>query len=81
MKAKKKEIRSNYFEDVYLGKKRKELSIQESKRLQKLLSIKALHSSVNSGGITGSDLKKLNPGKTIPSFTMDIDNFLLPFDL
>jgi len=81
MRHKKKTNRINYFEDVYLEKKGNEISILESKRLQKLLSVKALNNSVNSGGVTEDDLKKTIIPKTATSFTMDIDNFLLPFDL
>jgi hypothetical protein len=80
MKQKKKIRQINYFEEIYLGKKGIGISIQESKRLQKLLGVKALKSSVHSGGITTSDLKRINKNNPASSF-MDIDNFLLPFDL
>ena len=81
MKQKKKIRQINYFEEIYLGKKGIGISVQESKRLQKLLGVKALKNSVHSGGITTSDLKRINKDKPAATFIMDIDNFLLPFDL
>ena len=81
MKHKKKTLQINYFEEVYLGKKGIENSVRESKKLQKLLGVKALRNSIRSGGITTIDLQKINKNKPTTSFSMDIDNFLLPFDL
>jgi hypothetical protein len=77
MRRVNKTVTANYFEEVYLGKSKNELSLHESKRLQKLLSIKAIR---NSGGVNTSDLKKMNLPKPKATFIMDFDNFLLPFD-
>jgi hypothetical protein len=81
MKHKKKTPQINYIEEVYLGKKRIESTVQESKRLQKLLGVKAHRSATHWGGIRSVDFKKANENKSTTSFIMDIDNFLLPFDL
>ena len=78
MKHTNKKPALNYFEDVYLGKSKNEISIKESKRLQKLLGAKALK---NSGAINTSDLKRISANKPKPKAIMDFDNFLLPFNL
>ncbi|MGZ3921246.1 MAG: hypothetical protein ACXVPW_18785, partial [Bacteroidia bacterium] len=78
MKTRKKTNEINYFEEVYLGKKGIESSVKESRKLQKLLTAKALKSSIQYGGITPVDFKNMYKDKPKNSFTTDIDSFLLP---
>lgn len=74
MKTKKT---SNYFEKVYLGKKN---STVESKRIQKLLSAKALVSSTDSRGLSTADLKRMLP-KNITVSEVDFESIMNPFDM
>jgi len=63
----------NYFEEIYLKKKSNCISLKESKRLRKLITPKVQV-------IRKINLNKTITGKTLPAFTTDIDNFLLPFE-
>ena len=81
MKKSKKVKTNNYFEEEYLGKTSNGISVIESRRLQKLLTVKALISSVRAGGVSQVNYKRMTTSKTPDKFIMDIDGFLLPFDL
>jgi hypothetical protein len=71
----------NYFENVYLGKNT-EGSLSENKMLQKLLSIKALSSSIDSRPLSNADYKKLaektkNPGSET---AIDFESYIHPYE-
>ena len=83
MKVSKKENPMHYFEKVYLGKDNKgnNISTTESKRLQKLLSAKALAHSVDSRGIKTADLKRMMPKITLSkNETIDFESIMNPFE-
>jgi hypothetical protein len=84
MKVSKRTNPMKYFEQVYLGKNQQEnISAFESKRLQKLLTVKALTSSMDSRGITSRDLKRMMPEKIVLTAQQETDfqSILNPFDL
>ena len=85
MKVSKKQSPMHYFEKVYLGKddKGNNISTSESKRLQKLLSAKALTSSVDSRGIKNVDLKRMMRKEISLSKTeiIDFESIINPFEL
>ena len=79
MKSTKKN--KNYFEAVYLGKN-SESMLKENKNLQKLLTLKALNSSVDSRPLSTNDLKKMSR-KKISACTItaiDFDNYIFPYE-
>ncbi len=69
-----------YFEKTYLQKNQNNISIKESKKLQKLLSIKALIGSSDSKKLNTADLKRMTKLKTKPSVYFNIENYMYPFD-
>ena len=75
----------HYFEKVYLGKNKKgnNISTTESKRLQKLLSAKALAQSSDSRGINTADLKRMmrNDIKLSKTEIIDFESIINPFEL
>ncbi len=75
----------HYFEKVYLGKNKKgnNISTTESKRLQKLLSAKALAQSSDSRGINSADLKRMMHKEINLSKieSIDFESILNPFEL
>lgn len=85
MKIQKREASMSYFEKVYLGKNEKgnNISTAESKRLQKLLSAKALASSKDSTGINTSDLKRMTTNiNAIPAMEkIDFESYIHPFEM
>ncbi len=72
----------NYFENIYLGKKTQNISIKTSKRLQKLLTVSALTSSVDSKKLSAKDLKKLQTKKmnTCKIAEVDFDSYIRPYE-
>ena len=70
-----------YFEKIYLQKKQNTICVTESKKLQKLLSAKALASSADSKGLSTVDLKKMAKIKTSPSIPFNVDEYIHPFDM
>jgi len=70
-----------YFEKTYLQKKQTNISIKESKKLQKLLSTKALASSSDSKGLSTVDLKRMMKPKTSPCIDFNVDSYIHPFDM
>lgn len=70
-----------YFEKNYSQKNQKNISIKESKKLQKLLSVKALASSSDSKGLTTADLKRMIKPKTQPTLNFNIESYIHPFDM
>jgi hypothetical protein len=70
-----------YFEKTYLPKKQTNISVKESKKLQKLLSTKALASSSDSKGLSTADLKRMMKLRTSPMMDFNIENYIHPFDL
>ena len=85
MKVMKKESPMHYFEKVYLGKNENgnNISTTESKRLQKLLSAKALAHSVDSCGINTTDLKRMMRKEISLSNaeTISLESIINPFEL
>jgi hypothetical protein len=79
MKARKKQ--KNYFENVYLGKKSENMLL-ENRKLQKLLTMKALNSSVDSRPLTTADLKRLSNKKMSACRItgIDFDNYIFPYE-
>ena len=79
MKSSKKN--KNYFETVYLGKNSGNM-LTENKKLQKLLSLKALNSSVDSRPLRTNDLKKISRNKICSSSltAIDFDNYIFPYE-
>ncbi len=73
----------NYFENIYLGKKDANNSLKTSKKLQKLLCVKALTRSIDSKRLSTSDLKRMNTNKLNASQVgkIDFDDFIRPYDL
>lgn len=70
----------NYFEKKYLKKNKNDLSIKESKKLQKLLSAKALSGSLDSKKFHSSDLKRMASLQAAPQPYFNIENYIHPFD-
>lgn len=70
-----------YFEKTYLKKAQVNISVKESKKLQKLLSTKALASSADSKGLSTIDLKKMSTLKASPEMYFNTESFIHPFDL
>jgi hypothetical protein len=68
-----------YFEKTYLKKKSNSISIKESKKIQKLLSAKAL-SGVDSKKISTADLKRITKLKPAPAASFSIESYIRPFD-
>ena len=68
-----------YFEKTYLQKKSSSISIKESKKLQKLLSAKAL-TNVDSKRLSSTDLKRMTKLKSAPTASFSIESFISPFD-
>ena len=85
MKVMKNEKPMHYFEKVYLGKNEKgnNISTAESKRLQKLLSAKALASSVDSCGVKTADLKRMmrKEIKLSKNEIIDFESIINPFEM
>ena len=71
----------NYFEKTYLKNKQINFSIKESKKLQKLLSAKALASSADSKGLNTADLKRMMKQKTSPVIDFNVESYIHPFDV
>ncbi|MFL5752516.1 MAG: hypothetical protein ACJ76F_03845 [Bacteroidia bacterium] len=76
-----KKHRNNYFEAVYLGKN-SENTLKENRKLQKLLTVKALNSSVDSRPLSTSDLKKMSNKEMNRSkmSTIDFDSYIFPYE-
>ena len=70
-----------YFEKTYLQKNQTNISIKESKKLQKLLSAKALAGSSDSKGLSTMDLKRMMRLKTSPCTDFNIESYIHPFDM
>ena len=83
MKVMKNTKPMHYFEKVYLGKNENNISITESKRLQKLLGAKALAQSSDSRGINTADFKRMMQKKICLSKTetIDFESIINPFEL
>jgi hypothetical protein len=73
--------KENYFEMVYLGKNNEQL-LKGNQNLQKLLTAKALTSSIDSKRITSADLRRLAPKKLkgCNIITIDFDGFIKPYE-
>lgn len=73
----------NYFENIYLGKKSDNKTIQASKKLQKLLGSKALNNSSDSKKLTAADFKKMQPKsmQTCQIAEIDFDNYIRPYEI
>lgn len=73
----------NYFENVYLGKAYNKKTLDASKKLQKLLSTKALKSSADSSSLTANDFQKMQPQpiNTCRIAEIDFDNFIRPYEV
>jgi hypothetical protein len=69
-----------YFEKTYLKSKSVNISVKESKKLQKLLSAKALASSADSKGLNTVDLKKMSIFKASPEIYFNTESYIHPFD-
>lgn len=71
----------NYFEHIYLGKQEDKDLLKGNKRLQKLLTVSALTSSIDSKRISTKDLKqmkkRMNPSTGIVEF--DIEGYINPY--
>ena len=74
-------IAMTYFERTYLQKNKTNISIKESKKLQKLLSAKALASSSDSKGLNTADLKRMMKPKTSPIMDFNVESYIYPFDM
>jgi hypothetical protein len=72
----------NYFENIYLGKQDANDSLKGNKKLQKLLTVKALTSSIDSKKLSTKDLKRMNPKKLNASAIgkIDFESFIRPYD-
>jgi hypothetical protein len=70
-----------YFETTYLKNKSVNISVKESKKLQKLLSTKALASGADSKGLNTVDLKRMSTLKASPEIYFNTESFIHPFDL
>ena len=68
-----------YFEKTYLQKNQNNISIKESKKLQKLLSAKALAGSIDSKKLNNSDLKRMTKLKTSPTAYFNAESYINPF--
>ena len=68
-----------YFEKNYLQKKANNLSIKESKKLQKLLSAKAM-TNVDSKKLSTADLKRMAKLKSAPIASFSVESYISPFD-
>lgn len=71
----------NYFESVYLGKNNAD-TLKENKKLQKLLTMKALNSSVDSKPLTTADLKRMSHKKinACKIAAIDFDSYIFPYE-
>lgn len=69
-----------YFEKTYLKKSQANISVKESKKLQKLLSAKALASGADSKGLSTADLKRMMKPKTSPVIDFNVESYIHPFD-
>jgi len=71
----------SYFENIYLGKQENNDLLKGNKRLQKILTVKALTSSIDSKKISTKDLmqmrKRMNPATGIVEF--DIEGYINPY--
>ncbi len=76
-----KRVVMTYFERTYLQKNQTNISIKESKKLQKLLSAKALASSSDSKGLSTADLKRMMKLKTSPCADFNVESYIHPFDI
>lgn len=72
----------NYFENIYLGKQDANSSLKGNRQLQKLLTVKALTSSIDSKKLSTNDLKRMNPKQLKASEIgkIDFDSFIRPYD-
>ena len=70
-----------YFEKTYLKNNQTNISVKESKKLQKLLSAKALASSADSKGLSTVDLKRMSTLKASPVAYFNTESYIHPFDL
>jgi len=70
-----------YFEKTYLQKNQNNISIKESKKLQKLLSAKAFAGSADSRKLNTADLKRMTKLKTKPTVYFNIEGYICPFDI
>jgi len=70
-----------YFETTYLGKPSVLAALKGNAKLQKMLSVKALKSSVDSKSLSTADFKKLNSklSDTTLKSVIDTDNYINPF--
>ncbi|HEY1038161.1 MAG TPA: hypothetical protein VGF30_02075 [Bacteroidia bacterium] len=73
----------NYFENVYLGKRVQNDSLKTSRRLQKLMTVKALTSSIDSRKLNARDLKKLNTKKmdACKIAEVDFESYIRPYEV
>jgi len=70
----------NYFEKTYLQKNQSNISIKESKKLQKLLSAKAFAGSTDSQKLNAADLKRMTKLKTSPVATFNVESYINRFE-
>jgi hypothetical protein len=70
----------SYFEKTYLQKNQSNISVKESKKLQKLLSAKAFAGSNDSKGLSTADLKRMTKLKTGPAAYFNVESYIHPFD-
>ena len=73
----------NYFENIYLGKKSQNKQLNTSKKLQKLLTVKALKSSIDSKKLSAKDFKKLQPEKmgACKIAEIDFESYIRPYEI
>ncbi len=73
----------HYFENIYLGKKSQNSQMMASKKLQKLLTVKALTSSIDSKKLSANDFKKLRPKKleTCKIAEIDFESYIRPYEV
>ena len=73
----------NYFENIYLGKMSQNKQLTASKKLQKLLTVKALTSSIDSKKLSVSDFKKLQTKKigTCKIAEIDFESYIRPYEI
>ncbi len=69
-----------YFEKTYLQKNKNNISVKESKKLQKLLSAKAFAGGADSQRLNAADLKRMTKLKTSPAPYFNIESYIHPFD-
>lgn len=76
-------LNMNYFENIYLGKMSQNKQLTASKKLQKLLTVKALTSSIDSKKLSVSDFKKLRPKKleTCKIAEIDFEGYIRPYEI